>query len=139
MKDTLAIICNYNRKTDVANLIKSLQQQDSQFFDVLVVDNASTDESIAYLKDIYPSINFIQNSENLGGSGGFNTGLRYCLKHNYEYFILLDSDITLKTNCLSELRKTLLSNNANGVIGAKILFMNTPEKNPGYRIKNRLG
>ena len=128
MKDTLAIICNYNRKTDVANLIKSLQQQDSQFFDILVVDNASTDDSIPYLKGIYPSINYIKNSKNLGGSGGFNTGLRYCLKHNYEYFILLDSDITLKPNCLSELRKTLLSNSNNGVVGSKILFMNTPEK-----------
>ena len=128
MKDTLAIICNYNRKNDVVNLIKSLQQQDSQFFDILVVDNSSTDDSIPHLKGVFPLINYLQNSENLGGSGGFNAGLKYCLKHNYKYFILLDSDITLKHNCLSELRNSLLSDSSNGVIGSKILFMNNPNK-----------
>lgn len=129
MKETLAIICNYNRKYDVEKLIISLAKQSERFFDVLVVDNNSSDNSVSYLKARFEDrVIFLQNTTNLGGSGGFNTGMKYALDHNYKYFALLDSDALLDKDCMKNLFRALLSNKTYGVVGAKVHIMEMPEK-----------
>ena len=56
---------------------------------ITVVDNASTDDSAAWMKENYPSIRWIQLSENTGYAGGYNAALAQC---NEDYFVLLNSD-----------------------------------------------
>lgn len=60
-----------------------------------VADNASTDDSIAFLKQHYPEINLIQISENQGFAGGYNTALKQI---EAEYYVLLNSDVEVTPN-----------------------------------------
>ena len=76
--------------------VKKIQEQTYQDFDILVVDNASTDDSVAKLQERYgEGITIIQNEENLGGSGGFGRGIRTALDVGYKYFMLVDNDAFL--------------------------------------------
>ena len=77
MKNIGIVVCNYNKKDYVLNCLKSLFEQTINDFDIYVVDNASTDGSAEAIKEKFGrQLILIENDENLGGSGGFNVGLR---------------------------------------------------------------
>lgn len=68
------VICNYNKKDFVLQCVQSVLESKEKNFDIYVVDNASSDGSAEALKKAYGNrITVIENKENLGGSGGFNT------------------------------------------------------------------
>ncbi|MCR5719039.1 MAG: glycosyltransferase family 2 protein [Lachnospiraceae bacterium] len=127
MNDIAVVICNFNKKEYLAKNIDSLKKQTMGEFDIFVVDNASTDQSADFVKATYPEINVICNEENLGGTGGFNTGIRAVIKYPYRYIILLDNDIVLKEDCIETLYEDMESNPNIGIMGAKILKMDYPD------------
>ena len=87
------VICNYNKKDFVLQCVQSVLESKEKNFDIYVVDNASSDGSAEALKKAYGNrITVIENKENLGGSGGFNTGLRIVRDKGYSYFMCLDDD-----------------------------------------------
>jgi len=78
----LVIIVTWNKKSYVVDLLLSLQQLSYPVrqLDILVVDNASNDGTVDVLKNDFPHIHLIENKENIGGTGGFNTGLQYAFE-----------------------------------------------------------
>lgn len=75
MKNIGIIVCNYNKQDYVVNCVKSIFEQTIDDFDIFVVDNASTDQSVPMLREAFGNrITLLVNKEDLGGSGGFNTG-----------------------------------------------------------------
>ena len=84
------VICNYNKQNDVIDCIQSVLESKYEDYHIYVVDNASTDESVRLIRECYAScdrLTLIENSENLGGSGGFNTGLRVAMaEENFLYW-----------------------------------------------------
>ncbi len=85
MKKIGIVICNYNKKEYVVNCIQSVLESKTDDFDIYVVDNASTDGSVEAVREQYgEQVTLLVNSENLGGSGGFNTGIRKVLEEDYE-------------------------------------------------------
>ena len=98
------VICNYNKKDFVLQCVQSVLESKEKNFDIYVVDNASSDGSAEALKKAYGNrITVIENKENLGGSGGFNTGLRIVRDKGYSYFMCLDDDAAVDENALSVL------------------------------------
>jgi hypothetical protein len=68
----------------------------------------------------------IKNKENTGGSGGFNTGMKEALKKDYRYLYLLDNDIILHENALTELYDYLESHQNVGIAGSLLYSMDNP-------------
>ena len=94
-------ICNYNKKEYVLKCVESLLKQTLKNVDIYVVDNASEDGSAEALECLFgQKISIIRNCRNLGGSGGFNTGLRDALQKNYEYAVLMDNDVWVEKNAV---------------------------------------
>ena len=90
MKEAAIVILNYNGE---AMLRKYLPQVISNsVYDIVVVDNGSSDASISYLQKKFPEIRLILLSENHGYSKGYNLGLEH-LKDAFSYYILLNSDV----------------------------------------------
>ncbi len=90
MKKVLAVIVTYNRLLELKQCLEHVRQQSSKSFDILVVNNGSTDgtrEFLAKEKDLK-----VINQDNLGGSGGFYTGEKYALDNGYEWVWLMDDD-----------------------------------------------
>ena len=128
MNSIAVIICNYNKKEYVKKCLESLFLQSKKDFDVVVVDNASTDGSAEELSKLYRNkITLICNKENLGGSGGFNTGIRRAMEGEYRYLVLLDNDVVLKEDCIEQLYDDMKKNLNIGIMGTKILKMDIPD------------
>lgn len=118
------VVCNYNKKDYVLMCVSSLLDQTYTGIDVIVVDNASDDGSAEALRDNYgKKILVIENDENLGGSGGFNRGLRYVLEKDYKYVVLIDNDVRVAQDAIDIMYKYMESHTDVGILGAKILQM----------------
>lgn len=116
------IIVNWNKKDYLLNLLNSLKKFQYDKYDIIVVDNASTDGSVDAIKHLYPGTHLILNSENLGGTGGFNSGMKYALeKGEYKYIWLLDNDAEVAESTLEELVKVMERDTSIGIAGSRIV------------------
>lgn len=96
-------ILNYNTFEKSCVCIDSCLKQIGLKFQILLIDNASTDDSFEKLKLKYGDrIHYLQTGKNYGFAGGNNKGVEYCLQNNIQYAFLLNSDTEL-------IGKTLLS------------------------------
>ncbi len=116
------VIVNWNKKDYVLSLLNSLKNIGYDNYEVIVVDNASTDGSVEAIKEFFPNIDIIVNPENIGGTGGFNAGMRYALKKGgYEYIWLLDNDAQVEKNTLNEMIKVLEMDETIGIAGSRVV------------------
>lgn len=93
-KKTVAVIVTYNRKEMLMQCLEHLKKQSYQEFDILVVDNASTDGTSDLLQPLVSDqqIIYVNTGANLGGAGGFSFGMHLAVKYGYEYIWLMDDD-----------------------------------------------
>ena len=103
MKAIAAIIVTHNRLALLKECIDSIRQQTFPDFQIIVVNNASTDGTHEWLSNQSDIITISQ--DNLGGAGGFFTGIKYAAENQYEYCWLMDDDVECKKNALEELYK----------------------------------
>ncbi len=119
------VIVNWNKKDYVLNLLNSLKKINYDNYEIIVVDNASTDGSVEALKELFPEIHLIVNAKNLGGTGGFNTGLKYIMgQPEYEYIWLLDNDVDIDEQSLIELINVMEEDSSIGIAGSRIVDIN---------------
>ncbi|MDD2414120.1 MAG: glycosyltransferase, partial [Eubacteriaceae bacterium] len=69
------IIPNFNGEAYIANCLQSLYRQKEQDFEIIVVDDASKDKSLAIIRH-YPDVRLLINSKNLGFAASVNRGIR---------------------------------------------------------------
>jgi len=116
------VIVTWNKQLDVLNLLNSLHVICCACTNIVVVDNASTDGTAEAIRQHPLPVNLIENSENLGGAGGFNTGIRYALDNLKPDFIwLLDNDAQADPKALRELVSVMTADVTVGIAGSCIL------------------
>lgn len=94
---SVAIVVTFNRKKLLANCLRALLSQSFSLNAVIVVDNASTDGTESYLKELglldgSGKVIYERLSDNTGGAGGFNRGVEIALEAGYQWFWLMDDD-----------------------------------------------
>jgi GT2 family glycosyltransferase len=117
------VIVNYNGKDFLLNCLESIFACDYKNFEVILVDNKSTDNSSDLAKEKFPKIKVVYNEKNLGASGR-NSGI---LKAKGKFIVLLDSDTIVPSNWLFEFLKSY-EQHGYGLYQGKLLFMDEPEK-----------
>ena len=127
----LVIIVTWNNKEYVLNLLNSLTDlcYPKEALDVLVVDNASSDGTDKAISASYPHVHLICNTENLGGSGGFNTGFKWAFGQpasRYQYLWLLDNDVLVHRRTLIELVELLERKKDAGIAGSTMMQLDYP-------------
>ncbi len=128
MKKTGIVICNFNKREYVVNCIQSVLESKTDDFDIYVVDNASADDSVRAIEETYGDrVTLLVNEENLGGSGGFNTGIRQVLEKGYEYLYCLDNDVLVDENAIGALVDYLDGHPDTGVAGSIVYHMDFPD------------
>ena len=70
------VIPNFNGKYFLKECLNSIKKQDFSFYEIIIIDNASTDGSVEYLKNNYPEFILIENKENLGFAAAVNQGIK---------------------------------------------------------------
>lgn len=135
MNKVAAVICNYNKSDYVMQCIQSVLESRFAEFDLFVVDNASTDDSVKRIRAEYGNrLCLFANKENLGGSGGFNTGIRHAVEKGYEYVWCLDNDVLVDENAVGELYRFMESRRDVGMTGSKVYHMEAPDYVQQYGI-----
>jgi GT2 family glycosyltransferase len=87
------VIINWNSYLHSRNCIRLLNESSVKNFDIILVDNASTDGSGEKLRDEFNDIKFLKTSSNLGFTGGNNIGIQYAFDNQYEYILMLNNDV----------------------------------------------
>ena len=90
-----AVTLNWNRPQDTLLCLASLQAQSYPALRLVVVDNGSTDDSVAQIRAAFPDVAVIENGRNAGFAGGMNPGIRYALEQGADYVFALNNDTTL--------------------------------------------
>lgn len=97
------IILNYNGGKMLEKAVSSVKVDGYPNAQVIVVDNASSDGSDQFVKDKFPEIVLINNSENYLFCKGCNIGMEYALSNDFDFVFLLNNDAQLKRGCLQTL------------------------------------
>lgn len=98
------VIPNYNGIEFIANCLQSLQNQSFENYEIIVVDNASSDRSTMYIKEKFPEVKLIELDKNYGFSKAVNEGIK---QSNSKYVILLNNDTTVDEYFVEELVKVM--------------------------------
>ena len=125
------ITINYNGLKDTCELIESLPTDDDSL-EVIVVDNASTQDEASEIENRFPHVMVIRSNENLGFAGGNNLGIQ--ASHGKYLFFLNNDTIIHQPSAISHLIKRLESSDEIGIISPKIRFSwnNQPIQYAGY-------
>lgn len=115
------VVLNWNGWQDTLACIASLQGLDYGNFELLLVDNGSTDGSVDHFRRALPAVTVLQTGANLGFGGGCNVGIRQALANGAHYVWLVNSDATVDAGALSALVRTAEENPALGAVGS-VLF-----------------
>ena len=99
-----AIVVTYNRLTLLKDCIKALLNQTYPINEIIVVNNDSTDGTKEWLDENSAQLKVI-HQDNLGGAGGFYTGVKYAYNQNYDWMWLMDDDVEPSQDCLENLLK----------------------------------
>lgn len=102
------VILNWNGRNFLQQFLPSVMATTYNNREVVVVDNASTDDSIQYLQQNWPMVRIIQNKHNYGFARGYNEGLKQI---QADYYVLLNSDVEVSPNWLHPM-VNLLENDA---------------------------
>lgn len=113
------IIVNWNGKSLLHNCLTSLMRGSYKNYEILFVDNASSDGSADYIKKHFPSVTIIQNTKNLGFAGGHEVALQ---KAKGEAILLLNTDTVVQKDVVEKLVRVLYSRKKIAAVQPKILF-----------------
>lgn len=117
-----AIVVNYNGFAITAEALASLRRMDYPHFDLVVVDNGSTDDSAARVAAAFPELPQERVAINRGSASGYAHGLRWAFAEGYDYALLLNNDIEVEPDMLSRLVEVAESDPNIGCAGPKCYY-----------------
>ena len=112
------VILNWNGKHHLQQFLPSVLQTTYPNYKVVVADNASTDDSVTFLKEHFRQVELLLLSENFGFAKGYNDALKNV---SADYYVLLNSDVEVTPGWLEPVIALLESNEVYGACQPKIL------------------
>jgi GT2 family glycosyltransferase len=109
------IIPNFNGRQYLATCLDALllQSYPTDCYEIILVDNGSSDGSIQFVQDHYPSVRLVVNRVNLGFTGGCNTAIQYA---RGDYIVLLNNDTAVTSNWLENMISVAEANQDAGIV-----------------------
>ena len=123
------IVVNWNGRRFLDDCLSSMLATDYARFSVLVVDNASSDDSVEFVRRQFPQVEICRNDFNLGFAVAANIGLR---RPGYDIAVILNPDVIVTRDWLRELVAPMLNDPTIGIAGCKLYY-------PGGRLIQHAG
>ncbi|MCP5190695.1 MAG: glycosyltransferase family 2 protein [Pseudomonadales bacterium] len=121
------IILNWNGKDDTLACLASVTSIDYPDFQAVVVDNGSSDGSVAAFRQAYPQFTVLETGANLGYAGGNNVGIRWALDQGFDGLLVLNNDTVVARDILHAFAAAQEQFPQAGVFGAKIYYHAQPD------------
>lgn len=125
MNKAAIVILNWNGRFFLEKFLPSVIQHKHPDAEIIIADNDSSDDSIEFLKEVYPDIRIIKNDKNYGFAGGYNKALE---KVDATYFVLLNSDIEVSPGWMEPVLEYMDNNPRVAACQPKILSYDEPGK-----------
>jgi len=122
---TAIVILNYNGRYYLEQFLPTVLASTYDNFEVIVADNGSTDDSLAFLSSCYPKLRCIDLKNNYGFAEGYNRALQQV---EAPYYLLLNSDVEVKPGWLEPLLELMERDPSVGACQPKILAYNDPTR-----------
>lgn len=117
--DISVVIVSWNSQAIVAHCLEALAHHQTRYsFEVILVDNASSDGTPEMVEQRFPQVRLIRNMENLGFSKANNIGIRLATGR---YVCLMNSDIVIREHCFDLMVKYLEKHPGIGILGPQLL------------------
>jgi GT2 family glycosyltransferase len=116
------VVLNWNQKRITVECLESVKKINYSNYEILLVDNGSTDGSQECFRVRYPETVLLENEANLGFSEGNNVGIRRAMDWHPDYVLLLNNDTVVDESFLCELVRVAESDSRIGFVGPKIYF-----------------
>lgn len=118
-------VVNWNGQARTLACLESLCHLEYKNYEICVVDNDSVDSSVEHIRATFPNIRIICSNANLGYAGGHRQALEYALSKECELFWILNNDLSVLKNTLSELIEAYLDRPL-GIFGSVALTADDP-------------
>lgn len=118
---TAIVILNWNGKKLLEQFLPSIVNFSSEIAEIYVADNASSDDSVNFIKNHYPSVHIVQNKSNGGYAKGYNDAL---LKIEADIYCLINSDIEVSKNWIPPVLEIFKKEANTAIVQPKILDYN---------------
>jgi GT2 family glycosyltransferase len=122
----VVVIVSWNRIDELSACLESFASIEYPNYELVVVDNASRDATVATVRARFPDVTVLVNERNLGYAGGSNVGFRYALAHGAEYVLLLNQDVHVTADLIERLVAVLEADPRIAIAGAKNRLMENP-------------
>lgn len=116
------VIASYQGEKVISQCLSSLFTTDYPQFIVIFVNNDCKDKTRDIVTTQFPQVKVIDSSTNLGFAGGYNLGMQLAVKDNADLIILINDDVFVEKNWLSEIVKGFDKDQQIGIIGTKLLY-----------------
>ncbi|MBD3393406.1 MAG: glycosyltransferase, partial [Chitinivibrionales bacterium] len=124
----VVLTLNWNGKHLLDDCLQSYLANNYPNFEMVMIDNGSSDGSVEYVKERYPKVTVLSNGENLGYSGGFNVGLKYAFKDkNADFALVTNNDVKADKRVIAELVATAKEEPAAGFVTGKVYYFDQPD------------
>jgi len=120
------VVLNWNNAKDTLECLQSIEKIDYPNYQVIVIDNGSTDNSVSQIKTQFPKHVLIETKENLGYAEGNNRGIAEVQKQKADLIFLLNNDTIVSPQLLKEIAKAAIAHPKAGAFGPKIYFYDEP-------------
>ena len=130
------VVVNWNGREYLDDCLSSLLKQSHEEMELILVDNASGDGSVEYVRGRFPQVRVIRNERNLGFGAAANRGIK---EAKGPFVLFLNNDLYIEEDCIKELLNTLEGDGVGGAV-PKILFFERPDRINSFGITmNYLG
>ncbi len=122
-----AVVINWNGIPVIEACLASLLDSTYERLSVLVVDNASEDDSVSVIRERYPAVRIESTGRNLGYAGGANHGLRAARASGAAYVLLMNNDVEIAPDAVGELVRAAEEHPDAMLLGPKIYYFDRPD------------
>lgn len=123
------VVVTYNKVDVLESCLSSILKSDYSNYIIIVVDNASTDETESVIKNNFPDAKLLKSKINLGYTGGNNFGIKYALKIlDCSYILIANDDVFFEIDTIKKMVHAAENDKSIGVVNPAIFCYENPKK-----------
>jgi len=127
MPSIYVIVLAWNNLNDTLECLASLQHLDYPDYEIVLVDNGSTDNTANTVRPQFPRAHVIENARNLGYAEGNNVGIRYALARGADYVWILNNDVVVAAEALARLVEVAEVQSDAGILSPAVYWQSRPD------------
>ncbi|MCC6956971.1 MAG: glycosyltransferase [Anaerolineales bacterium] len=122
------VILTFNHYEVTQECLASVTQMNYSPFEIVLVDNGSSDDTVQNVLNEFPSVHVIENGQNLGVPTGYNVGFQYALNQGADFIYMLNNDTVVSPESLQGLLDASKEHPNAGILMPKVLYYGSNDR-----------